>query len=63
MRIVRPTKTTIELEDADKDFIKKFIDLVEQYADSNAKSFETFLSKNYTISDADIDKLVKLYNI
>lgn len=64
MKITEPTKPLLQLNDADRDFIKEFVALCDVYAESdNDEDFETFISNNYTISKFDLNDLMRLYYV
>lgn len=62
MKYSKPNKPLLQLNDADKDFIKNFIQLYTTYQNNEyvCDDFEKFVLNTYTISEADMKWLMDL---
>lgn len=61
MKITKPTKPILKLDEADKEFCKNFLELCELFSKSDFVDFRDFLEETYEISDADIEILDSIY--
>lgn len=61
MKITKPNKPILKLDEADKKFVKDFLELCELFSESGCDFFSDFLAETYEISQDDIEILDSLY--